>query len=218
MSKSSAQVAVNWLLRRKLLVVSKDSVTATPSYSVQRPWRDRARSAAATLMSPVVARQRALLLTNPHPRFKGEVPVAGPTDIASSLRSSLRRLLYLPTAYGRYEFLPPTRTSLRGPAVGFHRGESVCTPPWAELPRRPCVRSKPSCSISRSCCVSILAVIPRRDRLSSAWRRILPRTRCATIQYLPRAADVPQGVFARALADRFALELPHTTFSRYPTG
>jgi len=44
-SKSSAQVAVNWLLRRKLLAVSKDSVTATPCYMVQRPWRDRARSA-----------------------------------------------------------------------------------------------------------------------------------------------------------------------------
>jgi hypothetical protein len=44
-SKSSAQVAVNWLLRRKLLAVSKDNVTATPCYTVQRPWRDRARSA-----------------------------------------------------------------------------------------------------------------------------------------------------------------------------
>jgi hypothetical protein len=44
-SKSSAQVAVNWLLRRKLLAVNKDSVTATPSYMVQRPWRDRGRSA-----------------------------------------------------------------------------------------------------------------------------------------------------------------------------
>lgn len=44
-SKSSAQVAVNWLLRRKLLVVSRDSVTATPSYTVQRLWRDRARPA-----------------------------------------------------------------------------------------------------------------------------------------------------------------------------
>jgi len=44
-SKSSAQVAVSWLLRRKLLAVSKGSVTATPSYTVQRPWRDRGRSA-----------------------------------------------------------------------------------------------------------------------------------------------------------------------------
>ena len=44
-SKSSAQVAVNWLLRRKLLAVSKDSVTATPSYTVQRPWRERERAA-----------------------------------------------------------------------------------------------------------------------------------------------------------------------------
>ncbi|HST12736.1 MAG TPA: hypothetical protein VLL05_20335 [Terriglobales bacterium] len=43
-SKSSAQLAVNWLVRRKLLAVSKDNVTATPSYTVQRPWRDRSRS------------------------------------------------------------------------------------------------------------------------------------------------------------------------------
>jgi hypothetical protein len=43
-SKSSAQIAVNWLVRRKLLSVSKDNVTATPCYTVQRPWRDRARS------------------------------------------------------------------------------------------------------------------------------------------------------------------------------
>lgn len=46
-SKSSAQVAVNWLLRRKLLTVSKDTVTATPCYRVQRPWRDHARSVPA---------------------------------------------------------------------------------------------------------------------------------------------------------------------------
>jgi len=43
-SKSSAQAAVNWLVRRKLLSVSKDNVTATPCYTVQRPWRDSARS------------------------------------------------------------------------------------------------------------------------------------------------------------------------------
>jgi hypothetical protein len=43
-SKSSAQVAVNWLIRRKLLSVSKGNITATPCYAVQRPWRDRARS------------------------------------------------------------------------------------------------------------------------------------------------------------------------------
>jgi len=46
-SKSSAQVAVNWLVRRKLVSVSKDSVTATPCYRVQRPWRDRVRSVPA---------------------------------------------------------------------------------------------------------------------------------------------------------------------------
>ena len=46
-SKSSAQVAVNWLVRRKLLSVSKDNITATPCYTVQRPWRNRLRSVPA---------------------------------------------------------------------------------------------------------------------------------------------------------------------------
>ena len=38
-SKSSAQAAVTWLLRRKLLAVTRDSVTATPSYRVLSPWK-----------------------------------------------------------------------------------------------------------------------------------------------------------------------------------
>jgi hypothetical protein len=38
-SKSAAQSAVSWLVQRKLLKVSKASVTATPSYTVQRPWK-----------------------------------------------------------------------------------------------------------------------------------------------------------------------------------
>ncbi|MGA2048197.1 MAG: helix-turn-helix domain-containing protein [Terracidiphilus sp.] len=38
-SKSSAQTAVGWLVRRKLLTVNKASVTATPCYKVQSPWR-----------------------------------------------------------------------------------------------------------------------------------------------------------------------------------
>jgi hypothetical protein len=40
-SKSSAQAAAGWLARRKLLTVSKAGSTATPSYSVQRPWLAR---------------------------------------------------------------------------------------------------------------------------------------------------------------------------------
>jgi hypothetical protein len=40
-SKSSAQAAAGWLARRKLLTVSKAGSTATPSYSVQRPWLGR---------------------------------------------------------------------------------------------------------------------------------------------------------------------------------
>jgi hypothetical protein len=38
-SKSSAQGAVSWLIRRKLLAVTKDNVTATPCYTVLTPWR-----------------------------------------------------------------------------------------------------------------------------------------------------------------------------------
>ena len=38
-SKSSAQSAVTWLLRRKLLSVTRESVTATPSYRVLTPWK-----------------------------------------------------------------------------------------------------------------------------------------------------------------------------------
>ncbi len=37
-SKSSAQTAVGWLLRRKLLKASKASVTATPKYTLLTPW------------------------------------------------------------------------------------------------------------------------------------------------------------------------------------
>jgi hypothetical protein len=38
-SKSAAQSAVAWLVRRKLLTASKATVTATPFYKVQRPWK-----------------------------------------------------------------------------------------------------------------------------------------------------------------------------------
>jgi predicted transcriptional regulator len=37
-SKSSAQSSVGHLIRRKLLAVSKASVTATPQYTVRTPW------------------------------------------------------------------------------------------------------------------------------------------------------------------------------------
>jgi hypothetical protein len=42
-SKSSAQAAVSWLVRRKLLTSSKENVTAVPSYTVRSPWRDATR-------------------------------------------------------------------------------------------------------------------------------------------------------------------------------
>lgn len=38
-SKSSAQSAVGWLVRRELLGVTKQTVTATPRYRVLTPWK-----------------------------------------------------------------------------------------------------------------------------------------------------------------------------------
>jgi len=38
-SKSSAQGAIGWLVRRKLLRAEKATATATPKYEVLRPWR-----------------------------------------------------------------------------------------------------------------------------------------------------------------------------------
>jgi predicted transcriptional regulator len=43
LSKSSAQAAVSWLVRRKLLATSKENATAVPRYTILRPWRDAAR-------------------------------------------------------------------------------------------------------------------------------------------------------------------------------
>jgi hypothetical protein len=42
-SKSAAQSAVSWLLRRRLLAASKANATATPRYTVLCPWSDPAR-------------------------------------------------------------------------------------------------------------------------------------------------------------------------------
>ena len=39
-SKSSAQAAVSWLIKRRLLTSTKKTVTATPGYKVLTPWRD----------------------------------------------------------------------------------------------------------------------------------------------------------------------------------
>lgn len=44
LSKSSAQAAVSWLVRRKLLAASKENATAIPRYTVRSPWRDTARA------------------------------------------------------------------------------------------------------------------------------------------------------------------------------
>lgn len=47
LSKSSAQAAVSWLIRRKLLAASKENATAIPRYTVRSPWKDTARGAAS---------------------------------------------------------------------------------------------------------------------------------------------------------------------------
>ena len=42
-SKSSAQAAVRWLVRRRLLAASKANATAVPSYKTMTPWKDSSR-------------------------------------------------------------------------------------------------------------------------------------------------------------------------------
>jgi hypothetical protein len=39
LSRSSAQSAVGWLVKRKLLAMEKATVTAVPVYTVLHPWR-----------------------------------------------------------------------------------------------------------------------------------------------------------------------------------
>ena len=39
LSKRSVQEALSWLARRKLIAVQRESITAVPVYTVQRPWR-----------------------------------------------------------------------------------------------------------------------------------------------------------------------------------
>ncbi len=44
-SKSSAQSAVGWLVRRRLLAMDKANATAVPRYLVMSPWRERKKKA-----------------------------------------------------------------------------------------------------------------------------------------------------------------------------
>lgn len=44
LSKSSAQTAVSWLVRRKLLVSAKENATSVPRYTVCAPWRRAAKA------------------------------------------------------------------------------------------------------------------------------------------------------------------------------
>ena len=43
LSKSSAQAAVGWLARRKLLAAAKENATAVPRYTVRSPWKNAAK-------------------------------------------------------------------------------------------------------------------------------------------------------------------------------
>lgn len=43
LSRSSAQAAVSWLRGRKLLTAKRQTVTATPVYTVLAPWREAAQ-------------------------------------------------------------------------------------------------------------------------------------------------------------------------------
>lgn len=46
-SKSAAQAAVGWLIRRKLLTATKANATAVPFYAAMTPWKEASRRAAA---------------------------------------------------------------------------------------------------------------------------------------------------------------------------
>ena len=55
-SKSSAQAAVSWLVRRKLLASMKENATATPRYSARTPWRDSGQRLSKDTHSQAVVR------------------------------------------------------------------------------------------------------------------------------------------------------------------
>jgi DNA-binding MarR family transcriptional regulator len=39
LAKRSVQSALSWLVKRKLIAVARESITAIPVYTVMRPWR-----------------------------------------------------------------------------------------------------------------------------------------------------------------------------------
>jgi len=48
-SKSSAQAAMSWLLRRKLVSATRENATAIPCYTVYRPWSGAGRHGSAPI-------------------------------------------------------------------------------------------------------------------------------------------------------------------------
>jgi hypothetical protein len=49
-SKSAAQSAVRWLVRRRLLASTKTNATATPVYNVLNPWKGPARQRSGSIV------------------------------------------------------------------------------------------------------------------------------------------------------------------------
>ena len=39
LSKRSVQSALGWLVKRKLIAIARESITAIPVYTVMRPWK-----------------------------------------------------------------------------------------------------------------------------------------------------------------------------------
>lgn len=70
-SKSSAQSAVGWLARRKLLAVDKRTATAMPRYRVLKPWRSEERGRPSKEQNDNEARSRRELVTSSQIRTVG---------------------------------------------------------------------------------------------------------------------------------------------------
>jgi hypothetical protein len=45
LAKRTVQMALNWLLKRRLIAVTRGSITAVPNYAVNRPWAMRSTPA-----------------------------------------------------------------------------------------------------------------------------------------------------------------------------
>src|SRR6202161_546821 len=71
-SKSSAQSAVGWVVRRRLLAATKQNATATPRYEVLRAWTDRSRRRAKHYRN---ARRTATDADSRSKKFRERIPI-----------------------------------------------------------------------------------------------------------------------------------------------